>query len=226
MRKGINIRPVRKVRSIRGERTLHAIHDAAAAIIGEHGLAVASQEQIAKRAGISQSTLRHYYPTKEALIEAIYEATFESYQETFEVLLLQPGGTPAERLLRLLEVHLDHIARTDDAYIFESFAHFARSEASRRKRDVWYGWLVDHYVALLQQIRTELSSEQARTLAGQILTMVLGAWITLGKSRPKLIGRSTAEVREALLSGIEVLIGIALRQRGSVGESVVRGSAP
>ena len=226
MRKAINIRTIRQARSVRGERTLHAIHNAATAIIGEHGLAMASQEQIAKRAGISQSTLRHYYPTKDALVEAIYEATFESYQKTVEALLLQPGGTPTERLLRLLEAHLDHIARSDDAYIFESFAHFARNEASRRKRDAWYGWLVDHYVALLQQIRTELSAEQARTLAVQVLTLVLGAWITLGRSRPKLIGRSTAEVREALLSGVEVLIGVVLRQRGSVGESVMGRSAP
>ena len=187
---------------------------------------MASQEQIAKRAGISQSTLRHYFPTKDALVEAIYEATFESYRKTFEALLLQPGGTPTERLLRLLDAHLEHIARSDDAYIFESFAHFARNEASRRKRDAWYGWLVDHYVALLQQIRTELSAEQARSLAVQVLTMVLGAWSTLGLSRPKLMGRSTAEVREALLSGVEALIGVVLRQRGSVGESVTGRSAP
>jgi AcrR family transcriptional regulator len=226
MRKAINIRTIRQARSARGERTLHAIHNAATAIIGEHGLAMASQEQIAKRAGISQSTLRHYYPTKDALIEAIYETTFESYRKTFEALLLQPGGTPVGRLLRLLDAHLEHITRSDDAYIFESFAHFARNEARRRKRDAWYGWLVDHYGALLQQIRAELSAEQARTLAVQVLTMVLGAWVTLGRSRPKLIGRSTAEVREALLSGVEALIGVVLRQRGSVGESVMRRSAP
>ena len=129
-------------------------------------------------------------------------------------------------MLRLLEAHLEQIARSDDAYIFESFAHFARNEASRRKRDAWYGWLVEHYVALLQQIRTELSAAQARTLAVQVLTLVLGAWITLGRARPKLIGRSTAEVREALLSGVEVLIGVVLRQRGRVGESVMGRSAP
>ena len=226
MRNGIPPSMIPKVRSGRGERSLHAIHTAAAAIIGEHGLAMASQEQIAKRAGISQSTLRHYYPTKDALVEAIYEATFESYQKTVEALLLQPGGTPTERLLRLLEAHLEQIARSDDAYIFESFAHFARTAASRRTRDAWYGWLVDHYVALLQQIRPELSAAQARTLAVQVLTLVLGAWITLGRSRPKLLGRSTAEVREALLSGVEVLIGVVLRQRGRGGESVMGRSAP
>jgi hypothetical protein len=90
---------------------------------------------------------------------------------------------------------------------------------SRRTRDAWYSWLVDHYVALFQQIRPELSAVQARTLAVQVLTLVLGAWMTLGRSRPKLLGRSTAEVREALLAGVEALIGVVLRPRGRGGAS-------
>jgi len=215
-----NVTPSRlrpPVRSRRGARSLQALHAAATALIGAHGLALASQEQIAQRAGLSQSTLRHYYPTKEALVEAIYAATFDRHRQTVEALLLQPGGTPTERLLRLLEAHLELIAQSDDAYIFESFAHFARHAASRRPRDAWYGWLVEHYVALIHQIRPELSAAQARTLAVQVLTLVLGAWITLGRSRPKLLGRSTAEVREALLAGVEALIGVGLRPRGRGG---------
>ncbi len=220
MRNGIPPSMSPKVRSVRGARTLQALHTAATAIIGEHGLALASQEQIAQRAGISQSTLRHYYPTKDALVDAIYAATFESYYKTVEALLLQPGGTPTARLLRLLEAHLEQIAGSDDAFIFESFAYFARHAASRRTRDAWYGWLVAHYVALIQQIRPELSAAQARTLAVQVLTLVLGAWMTLGRARPKLLGRSTAEVREALLAGVEAVIGVVLRPRGRGGASV------
>jgi len=219
MKNGIPPSMVPKVRSSRGARSLQALQTAATAIIGEHGLGMASQEQIAQRAGISQSTLRHYYPTKDALVEAIYAATFDRYYKTVEALLLQPGGTPTERLLRLLEAHLEHIARSDDAFIFESFAHCARHAASRRRRDAWYGWLVEHYVALLEQIRPELSAAQARTLAVQVLTLVLGAWLTLGRARPKLLGRSPAEVRAALLSGVEALIGVVLRPRGRGGES-------
>jgi AcrR family transcriptional regulator len=200
-----------KARSARGERTLRAIHRAAAAIIGEQGSTAASQEQIARRAGISQSTLRHHYPTKEALVEAIYDALFEGPRQAFERLLLEPGGTPAERLLQLAETHLDHIARTDDAYIFESFAHLARSEASRKKRDAWYAWLSEHYVALLRQIRPGLTSEQAHQIAFQILTLLLGGWVTLGRSRPRLLGRGAAEAREALLAGLESLVGVPLR---------------
>jgi len=202
---------VRKPRSSRGERTLRAIHHAAALIIGEHGSAAASQEQIARRAGISQSTLRHHYPTKEGLIDAIYDSAFVGYRASVERLLLEPGGSPTQRLLRLLEAHLDHIAHSDDAYVFESFAHLARSEAGRRTRDEWYGWLSGHYAALLQQIRPGLTPDKARRIALQILTLMLGAWITLGRSRPTLIGRSAAEVRKTLLSGVEALIGTALR---------------
>ncbi len=204
-------------RSARGERTLRAIHGAAATIIGEQGSAAASQEQIAKRAGISQSTLRHHYPTKEALVEAIYDASFAGYQVAFERLLLEPNGSAAQRLLRLLEAHLDHIARTDDAYTFESFAHLARNQPSRRKRDAWYRWLTDHYVALLVQIRPTISAEQARAIAFQILTMTLGAWVTLGRTRPNVIGASAADARDALLAGVEKLIGRQLRGPGQAG---------
>ena len=198
-------------RTSKGERTLRAIHRAAAEIIGEAGSAAASQEQIAQRAGISQSALRHHYPTKEALVDAIYAATFAGYRAAFERLLLEPGLSPAQQLLRLIETHLDHIERTDEAYTFESFAHLARHRASRNDRDAWYRWLTEHYAALLLQIRPTLAKAEARAIALQILTLTLGAWITLGRTRPELIGASGATVRAALIAGVESLVGASLR---------------
>ncbi len=198
-------------RSRKGARTSREIQRSAVEIIGQFGSAAASQEQIARRAGISQSTLRHHYPTKEALVDAVYAAAFDGYRASFEALLLEPGHTPAERLLRLVQAHLDYIAQHDDAYTFESFAHIARSAAARHNRDTWYAWLVDHYQALVLLIRPAADPAQARAIAFQILTLTLGAWITFGRSRPKLLGRAATEAREALLHGVEALVGVALR---------------
>lgn len=210
-RPAAEVPPAGTGRTAKGERTLQAIHRAAVDIIAEQGLAAASQEQIAKRVGISQSALRHHYPTKEALVDAIYQASFAGYRASFERLLLEPGVPPPAQLLRLIEVHLDHIVQTDDAFTFESYAHLARSPAIRADRDAWYRWLADHYVALLQQIRPALASDAARGIALQILSLMLGAWITLGRSRPDLVGKKTADVREALIAGVETLVGARLR---------------
>ena len=101
----------KRIRSAKRERTLEAIHDAAAILIGERGMAEASQENIAKAGGISPSTLRHYYPIKEELLEGIHDSAFDSYRATMESILLRPGGKPRERLLRLINSYLENIIR-------------------------------------------------------------------------------------------------------------------
>jgi len=202
---GVAMAEPRRVRSSKGERTLQSIHDAARSIIAERGMAEASQENIAKAAGISQSTLRHYYPTKEGLIEAIHDVAFDGYRQAMEAILLRPGGTPRERLLRLIDSHLENIARSSDAFSFEAFAFLARNAASRRRRDDWYAWLTEHYAALVADI-AGVDSAEARRRAFQIVTLCLGAWLTLGKSRPDLVGRSAKVVKDALLDAVDRLL--------------------
>ncbi|HET6472857.1 MAG TPA: TetR/AcrR family transcriptional regulator [Pseudomonadales bacterium] len=195
----------RRVRSSKGERTLQSIHDAARSIIAERGMAEASQENIAKAAGISQSTLRHYYPTKEELIGAIHDVAFDGYRRAMEAILLRPGGTPRERLSRLVDSHLENIAHSSDAFSFEAFAYLARNADSRRRRDDWYAWLTDHYAALVADI-AGVDAADARQRAFQIVTLCLGAWVTLGKSRPDLVGKSAKTVKDALFDAIDRLL--------------------
>lgn len=168
-------------------------------------MAEASQENIAKAAGISQSTLRHYYPTKEELIGAIHDVAFDGYRRAMEAILLRPGGTPRERLSRLVDSHLEHIAHSSDAFSFEAFAYLARNADSRRRRDDWYAWLTDHYAALVADI-AGVDAADARRRAFQIVTLCLGAWVTLGKSRPDLVGKSAKAVKDALFDAIDRLL--------------------
>jgi AcrR family transcriptional regulator len=196
----------KRVRSPKGERTLQAIHDAARELIAERGMAEASQENIAKAAGISQSTLRHYYPTKEELLEGIHDSAFDGYRANMESILLRPGGTPRERLLSLIDSHLENIIRTSDAFTFEAFAYLSRNDSPRRRRDEWYAWLTDHYAALVGEI-TGRNAEDARACAFQIVTLCLGAWLTLGRSRPDLVGRSSKAVKRVVLDGVDALLG-------------------
>jgi hypothetical protein len=43
-----------------------------------------------------------------------------------------------------------------------------------------------------------------------VLTLTLGAWLTLGRSRPHLLDRSSARVKEALLRAVDTLVGVPL----------------
>jgi hypothetical protein len=44
----------------------------------------------------------------------------------------------------------------------------------------------------------------------QVLTVTLGAWLTLGRSRPHLLDRSAARVKEVLLRAVESMVGVPL----------------
>ena len=61
-----------RARYAKGRDTLKAIHDATYDIIVSKGLSAASQEAIASRANVSQSTVRHYFPTKAELLLAFF----------------------------------------------------------------------------------------------------------------------------------------------------------
>ena len=56
---------VSKARTPKGMRTLQAILDATYVLISTEGVAAASQEAIAKRANLTQSAVRYYFPKKE-----------------------------------------------------------------------------------------------------------------------------------------------------------------
>ena len=62
----------RRASPSKGERTRRAVLAGTQAIINEGGTGSVSQEAVAKRAGISQSAVRHYYPTKDGLLAAAF----------------------------------------------------------------------------------------------------------------------------------------------------------
>jgi len=189
-------------KSAKGQRTIRAILDAAIGIITEDGVSAASQENIAKAAGISQSTLRHYFATKDELFTAIFNDAFEGFRENLQAILFEPVSSPLQRIEQLVSSHLDYIANSPDAYIFETMAYFARNEDDRCLQDQWYQWLIQHYASLIQQLRPDLSEDACEERAFQILTTSLGAWITLGKSRPNLLGQSKEQHKLALIQSV------------------------
>lgn len=93
---------------------------------------------MARRAKISQSTLRHYFPTKDDLVDALFERTFAGYYTAMEAQVLEAHPSPGA-LARLIQAHLAH---ESDAFTFEGFAFFARSDDARARRDDWYRWLL------------------------------------------------------------------------------------
>src|SRR5688500_16639151 len=63
----------RAPRQARGQRRVDEILDAAESLVGEVGLADASVQEIARRAGASVGSMYHFFPTKDAILAALVE---------------------------------------------------------------------------------------------------------------------------------------------------------
>jgi len=195
-----------RARYPKGRRTLQTILDATYDLIISEGMAAASQEAIAKRANVTQSAVRHYFPTKEELLYAFFATGIERLQHLLKEKLAEQGEDPRNQLLESAGLHYDRMLEAEDVYFYEAAAYWARNPEFRELRDRWYQNVLRHYAELIQRLHPDWKKEQCNTCAIQLLTLILGGWTTLGSSRPFHKKRSRKALKAILLEGVDRLI--------------------
>jgi AcrR family transcriptional regulator len=78
-------RPLRRDAALNRERILHAARE----IFGQHGLGV-TLDDVARHAGVGVGTVYRRFPTKEALVHALFEQDLAIRQEAAEKALAHP----------------------------------------------------------------------------------------------------------------------------------------
>lgn len=195
-----------RARYPKGRKRLQAILDATYDIVITQGLAAASQEAIARRANVTQSAVRHYFPTKDELLVAFFTTGIERLQQLLKDKMAEQGREPQALLLESAALHYDRVLESEDVYFFEAAAFWAHNPEFRQMRDNWYQSLDRHYAQLVARIQPQWSEQQCAAVAMQVLTLILGGWVTMGSSRPIRRSQASEELKETLLQGIERLI--------------------
>jgi AcrR family transcriptional regulator len=90
--------PEHRLRRRTPEERPAQILDAAFAEFGEHGLAGARLDDIARRAGVAKGTIYLYFPNKEELFREMVRTTMVARIEQAEREAAQQAGTPTEML--------------------------------------------------------------------------------------------------------------------------------
>src|SRR5258708_11958616 len=92
-------------RTRRREAALRQVLDAAWALMEREGVAALSLRELARTLGIRPQSLAHYFPTKAALLDALFRDGFSDLSER-----LRPAGpddTPAAALISAVRAVLD-----------------------------------------------------------------------------------------------------------------------
>ncbi|MFC3117759.1 TetR family transcriptional regulator C-terminal domain-containing protein [Jhaorihella thermophila] len=91
-------------------RNRAAILDAALEVFSAHGFRGATVDQIAAAAGLSKPNLLYYYPSKEAIHEALLSRLLDTWLDPLRAM--DPAGEPLEEILayvrRKLEMSRDY----------------------------------------------------------------------------------------------------------------------
>ncbi len=126
---------------------------AATRIFIEEGVGHATMRRIAAEVGVSTTALYVYFPDKDAILQAIAEATFADLLRALAAS--QVAGEPAERRLRTgLRTYVAFgLARPDEYRLVFVAAPPAGAEPRERIRDA------DHSFAILERAVAELMAE-------------------------------------------------------------------
>lgn len=98
----------------RGQRRVEQILDAAEQVFVEHGVGGATMQLIAERAQASMGSLYHFFPNKDAIVEALGARYADAVRETNQQAMpLESVHLPADELFdRILKAQVRFIERT------------------------------------------------------------------------------------------------------------------
>jgi AcrR family transcriptional regulator len=138
----------------RREHLLHVGVD----LLGRHGTADVSIEEIAQAAGVSKGLLYHYFPTKDDFLLAVLD---RSQAEMDQLLARDPDLSPLAQFDRNLDGFLRFVDDHAAGYLAAVNAR-GRSEAVRQLIEDRRARRVDELAALVAVVRG-VSREEART---------------------------------------------------------------
>jgi AcrR family transcriptional regulator len=189
----------------RGKQRVAALIDAGAELFAEKGYEATTMTEIASRAGAAIGSLYQFFPSKEALAEALFDRFAERWAASFaQVEAKAPGRSARE----LADLFIDHKLRqrTDrDAAIALSSAVAGIVERRKPLGDALRGRIA----AILRAANPALDEDEAAAAAvivNQVMKMIPALAATADERAEKLLG----EARKLLA----LYIAEVLRRRG------------
>lgn len=100
--------------NVRRARAQREILDAAWAEMARAGVAAISVREVARAVGMRQQSLTYYYPTKQALLDALFADGFTDLRRRFDEL--GPTGDPVDGVIDVAVAFVEHMVARPAAY--------------------------------------------------------------------------------------------------------------
>ena len=155
----------RQPKRARGKQRVAALLDAGAALFAEKGYDATTMTEIAQRAGAAIGSLYQFFPSKEALAEALFERFAERAAQSFSRVEERAPGASPEKLASLL---LDHkLGLRSDREAAEAALSSAIASIVERRKPLGDA-VRARIAAILRSANPSLTREEAATAAAML----------------------------------------------------------
>jgi AcrR family transcriptional regulator len=189
----------RSPRQARAKQTIDVVVEAAARVFTEVGLEQATTNRIAEVAGVSVGSLYQYFPSKHALLSAIFDRESERLQQAFLRIAGERGLDDVPAVIRA------YVAETLD--VFERNAPLYRMLLEEVPRFAGLGPTHEVDVRAARALRLLLEAARARIapvdldVASRLLVRTL-RYNTLAVLREPLVGQA----RDAFIEELSAML--------------------
>jgi AcrR family transcriptional regulator len=162
-----------------------AILDAAYTILATEGYAALSMRSIAQRVGVSLSNVQHYYPSRDALIEALLEQTLTGYQAEMDRIA---AGTesPQLRFSGVIDYFLETLrGQVQSGLFFEVAALANRHPVATTVFDAMLTRARKNLRRLIRDIAPAMPPAQCEIRAALVVSQLIGSMVFIADSRPR-----------------------------------------
>ena len=174
----------------KGHERAGAILAVARELLGTEGYGALSMRSVAQRVGVSLSNVQHYYPNREALLEALLNQAFDGYQAGIDQRLAQrgqgAGGSGKAVFQSIIDYFLDDLRDQISSGLFFEIAALAnRHPYASRMFDTMLTRARRTLRNLMRDIAPELTPSQCEIRGALIVSQLIGLMIFLSDTRPK-----------------------------------------
>lgn len=169
-------------------------------LIAEDGPAAATVRAIARAAGVSPGLIRHYFATKEDLVNAAYQTHMDRQTRDIAASVEAAGGSARHRLAAMVRVSVTPpVAQPRGLSLWAGFIHLVwRNPEMRATHERTYL----HYRDILQRLIEAALAEtgrgvpapEARALAIACNAIVDGLWLEAGALPDAFAAQQTARI--------------------------------
>ncbi|MFM8856210.1 MAG: TetR/AcrR family transcriptional regulator [Actinomycetota bacterium] len=166
----------------KGDLRLEKVLDAAEDVLKRRGAEGLSVRAVAQKVGITIGNLQYYFPTRAKLLDAVFRRRAEIFKsELFDSI--SSIGEPRRRFEMLLDFWFNSQFQADQALFWHLWAISAHDKEARSTMMSIYDELVAYVAALLREMNSALTAQQAVRRAALVTSMIEGSGLFVGYGR-------------------------------------------